>query len=399
MKHTAEVSVVGGGPAGLVAAIALAQAGLATVLFAPPAPPDRRTTALLDGSVRILKSLGLWAELEPGSAPLVGLRLVDATRRLIRAPEITFRASELGLDAFGRNVENELLRSSFRGAAGRTKGLRIVEAAVAAIQPSASSAILRACGTEERVALVVAADGRRSICREAAGLRMERREFAQTALAMNLRHTRPHENISTEFHTETGPFTLVPLPRDRSSLVWVVAPQEAEALLALSDAELSREVERRAHSILGRMEIDGPRASFPIAMEVANEFASRRIALVGEAAHVLPPIGAQGLNLGIRDAATIAEIVADVRRRNADAGGDDVMQGYETRRRPDVRARALAVELMNRSLLTGFLPIHAVRGLGLELASRFDFVRRALMREGLGPQDDAAPRLARGAAI
>ena len=400
MKYSAEIAVVGGGPSGLVAAIAVATAGFDTVLFAPkPARPDRRTTALLDGSVRILKSLGLWASLEPEAAPLSRLRLVDATGRLIRAPEVTFEAAELGLDAFGQNIENELLRGSLRVAAGDTQRLRIVEAAVESLKHDGQSVTLRANAREERVALAVAADGRHSIGRASAGIGMERREFPQTALALTLRHSRPHENTSTEFHTETGPFTLVPLPGNRSSLVWVVEPGEATALLALDDGDLSREVERRAHSMLGRMEIEGERGSFPLAIEVARRFADRRIALVGEAGHLLPPIGAQGLNLGIRDAATIAEIAADARRAGGDAGGDAVMEAYETRRRPDVRARALAVELMNRSLLSDFLPVHAMRGFGLELAARIGFVRRALMREGLGPRDASAPRLARGEAV
>ncbi|HEY7460008.1 MAG TPA: UbiH/UbiF family hydroxylase [Xanthobacteraceae bacterium] len=400
MKQMEEIAVVGGGPSGLVAAIALAQAGLKTVLFAPrPSHPDRRTTALLDGSVRILKSLGVWAALESKSAPLARLRLVDATRRLIRAPEVLFDAAELGLDAFGHNVENELLRASLRDAVAGAKGLRIIEASVEAVDPKGSSVALRANGTDERVALVVAADGRGSLCRRAAGVHMERREFAQTALAINLRHTRPHQNVSTEFHTESGPFTLVPLPGERSSLVWVVETAEAEALLALADGDLSREIEQRAHSILGRMEIEGKRGSFPLTIEVARRFADKRIALVGEAGHVLPPIGAQGLNLGIRDAAMIAEIVADVRRGGGDPGGNGVMDAYEARRRPDVRTRALAVELMNRSLLSDFLPVHAARGLGLAIASRSAFLRRALMREGLGPRDESAPRLARGEAL
>jgi 2-octaprenyl-6-methoxyphenol hydroxylase len=170
-------------------------------------------------------------------------------------------------------------------------------------------------------------------------------------------------------------------------------------LLALADGDLSREIEQRAHSILGRMEIEGKRGSFPLTIEVARRFADKRIALVGEAGHVLPPIGAQGLNLGIRDAAMIAEIVADVRRGGGDPGGNGVMDAYEARRRPDVRTRALAVELMNRSLLSDFLPVHAARGLGLAIASRSAFLRRALMREGLGPRDESAPRLARGEAL
>jgi 2-octaprenyl-6-methoxyphenol hydroxylase len=400
VQRLPEIAVVGGGPSGLVAALAAASAGLETVLFAPePDKADRRTTALLDGSVRVLKSLAIWPMLEAETAPLERLRIVDATQRLLRAPEVTFSACELGLDAFGQNIENEALRRALRASADRTARLRIVADPVDTVIPEDTSVVLCAGGREERVSLVIAADGRRSVCRRAAGIGTEAKPLPQTAIVVNLRHARPHGSISTEFHTESGPFTLVPLTENRSSLVWVLEPREAEALLTLGNDALAGEIERRAHSILGRMEIEGERGSFPLAIELAQPLAAHRIALVGEAGHVLPPIGAQGLNLGIRDAATIAEIAADARRGGRDPGDAEVMATYEARRRPDIRNRALAVEWMNRSLLSDFLPAQALRGLGLELALRFGFLRRALMREGLGPREENAPRLARGEAI
>jgi 2-octaprenyl-6-methoxyphenol hydroxylase len=400
VQRTPEIAVVGGGPSGLVAAIAVASAGLETVLFAPePAKADRRTTALLDGSVRVLKSLAIWPMLEVEAAPLERLRIVDATQRLIRAPEVTFSACELGLDAFGQNIENETLRRRLRAAADRTPRLRVVANAVDTVIPEDTSVLLRAGVSEARASLVIAADGRQSLCRRAAGIGTDGRQLRQTAIVVNLRHSRAHGNFSTEFHTESGPFTLVPLAGNRSSLVWVVTPAEADALLAINDDDLAEEIERRAHSILGRMQIEGERGSFPLAIELAQPLAAQRIALVGEAGHLLPPIGAQGLNLGIRDAATIAEIAADAGRVGRDPGDAEVMETYETRRRPDIRNRALAVDWMNRTLLTDFLPTQALRGLGLELASRFSFLRRALMREGLGPREENAPRLARGEAI
>jgi 2-octaprenyl-6-methoxyphenol hydroxylase len=241
-------------------------------------------------------------------------------------------------------------------------------------------------GQEERVRLVAAADGRKSLCREAAGIAMIAHSLPQTALVLNFRHTAPHHDTSTEFHTESGPFTFTPLAGHRSGMVCVVTPDEAEALRAMGDEELEREVERRAHSILGKMKVDSPRGIFPLRTEIAERFGAKRIALIGESGHVLPPIGAQGLNLGIRDAATLGELVADAKN---DPGLDDMLTEYDRRRAGDVRGRARFVDFANRSLMSDFLPLHAARGLGLYLANRSSIVRRALMRQGLGPREEA----------
>jgi 2-octaprenyl-6-methoxyphenol hydroxylase len=385
-KTSAKIAVVGGGPSGLVAALALGRAGVETVLFAPPASSaDRRTTALLDGSVQALRTLGAWDVLATQSAALEKLRLVDGTNHLVRAPEVLFSCEELGLDAFGHNIENEILRRELRAAVDRISSIRVVERAVTELTPDDNGVTIGTGDDEVAVALVIAADGRNSVGRRAAGIETDRREFPQVALTMNLRHTRLHDNISTEFHIETGPFTLVPLPGQRSSLVCVVDPQQAEDLSAMDDASLAREIERRAHSILGQMEIDGLRGKFPLSIETARKLASNRIVLVGEAGHLLPPIGAQGLNLGIRDAVTIAALAGDAIKRGEDAGGEAVLRAYETQRKGDVGSRALAVELFNRSLLSGFLPAHVARAAGLEVASRIGSLRRAIMRQGLGP--------------
>ena len=319
---TAEVAVIGGGPAGLVSAIALAAAGADTLLIAPPAEPDHRTTALLAGSVTALETLGAWEACRPHAAPLEKIRIVDDTRRLLRAPEVSFEAAEIGLAAFGHNIENRHLIAALE-----TRAVELNLSRIAAL-PSRSPAMpagvtIKHAGGEARVRLAIGADGRRSLCRAAAGIAMQRRTYPQTALTLNLAHARSHDGISTEFHTESGPFTLVPLPGSRSSLVCVLDPAHAAELLAMNDAALSAEIERRAHSLLGRMSAEPGRGVFPLAVETAEAFARGRIALVGEAAHVVPPIGAQGLNLGLRDGATIAEIVADARRQHLDVGAPE----------------------------------------------------------------------------
>jgi 2-octaprenyl-6-methoxyphenol hydroxylase len=392
---TAEAAVIGGGPAGLVAAIALATAGVDTLLIAPPAEPDHRTTALLAGSVTALETLGMWPACAPHAAPLRKIRLIDATGRLIRAPEVLFTATEIDLDAFGHNIENRHLIAALEARAATLKLPRIVGAAVSIVSDETGVTIKHGHG-EARVKLAIGADGRRSLCRAAAGIGTnKRRTYPQTALTVNLAHARPHDDTSTEFHTEHGPFTLVPLPGRRSSLVCVLDPAHAAELAAMNDAELSREIERRAHSLLGTMSVEPGRGIFPLAIETADAFARNRIALVGEAAHVVPPIGAQGLNLGLRDGATIAELVAEARRQNIDIGAPALLARYDMQRRADVTSRAIAVDLLNRSLLTDFLPAQGARGLSLYLVDRIGPLRRALMREGVAPAA-SQPRLMRG---
>ncbi len=389
--------VVGGGPVGLTAAIALAGTGLATVLIGKrSAKPDNRTTALLAGSVTALETLGVWELCAAHAAPLKLMRIVDDTGRLWRAPEVKFAADEIDLDAFGYNIENRHLVVALEQRARALPSLRMIQDEVSSVIPgdAAVTVTLSSSGTLQ-APLVIAADGRRSLCRTAAGIAVDEHDYKQVALTVCVKHSRPHRDISTEFHTPHGPFTLVPLPSNRSSLVWVLDPAKADAIAALDDAELSAQVERASHSILGKIEVEAGRGMFPLHLATARQFAGRRIALVGEAAHVIPPIGAQGLNLGLRDAATIGELAIAAQRDGRDIGGDDVLSSYDKMRRSDVGSRTLAIDMLNRTLLTDFLPVQGMRGLGLYMIDRIGPLRRAVMREGVAPAA-AQPRLMRG---
>jgi 2-octaprenyl-6-methoxyphenol hydroxylase len=391
-----QVIVVGAGPAGLVAAIALAGAGVPT-LVAGQSPADNRTTALLASSVTALETLGAWQRFVDYAAPLRVMRLVDDTGRLWRAPEVKFEAGEIGLDAFGHNIENRHLLDALKSCARELKALEMINERVESVAAAADGVTVAVGGRRISAPLVIGADGRNSICRAAAGIESETRSYPQSALTLSFSHTRPHHDTSTEFHTVSGPFTLVPLPGSRSSLVWVVGPNEADRLAALDDGALSLEIEQRAHSILGKVRVEGARGLFPLTISRGQKFAADRIALVGEAAHVIPPIGAQGLNLGLRDAVTVAELAIDAWRDGRDPGGDDVLAAYDRARRADVGGRSLAIDLLNRSLLTDFLPVQSARGLGLYMMDRIGPLRRAVMREGVAPRA-AQPRLMRGEA-
>jgi len=394
-----EVVVVGGGPIGLTAAIALASAGVETALVGKLARSDNRTTALLASSVTALDTLGVWPHCRERAAPLRVMRIIDDTARLLRAPEVRFVASEIGLDAFGHNIENTHLLAALdvRARAFPALSLLEYEATAVTIEDRHLTIALKQ-GKPVTARLAIGADGSKSICRRAAGIATNGVGCGQTALTFNLGHARSHQDCSTEFHTGGGPFTLVPLPGLHSSLVLVVNPAEAARIAALAASELAAEIERRSHSILGRIVPEAGRGVFPLAIETAQRFAVARIALVGEAAHVLPPIGAQGLNLGLRDAATIGELVVEARRHGGDVGAADLAARYDAARRTDVASRTFAVDLLNRSLLSDFLPVQGMRGLGLYLLERIGPLRRAVMREGVTPAA-ARPRLMRGEAL
>src|SRR5579884_161950 len=220
-KFSAEIAVIGGGPAGLTAAIALKAAGVDALLIAPAAEPDHRTTALLAGSVTALDTLGVWPLCAAEAAPIHQIRLIDDSGRLLRARETLFAAAEIGLEAFGFNIENRHLLAALETRATSLELPRLREVA-RSVRSDAAGVRIELANGEVRVRMTIAADGRRSLARAAAGIKLTRSAYPQTAVTLNLGHAHPHHGISTEFHTETGPFTLVPLPGCRSSVVCVV---------------------------------------------------------------------------------------------------------------------------------------------------------------------------------
>lgn len=382
--NATRILVVGTGPVGLIAAMSLSRVGFAVDLVGPDVRmDDRRTTALMVPALNHLHRLAVLGEIEAGAAPLAVMRIVDATSRLIRSPVVTFRASEIGERYFGLNIPNLHLNKVLADAAFADTNITRHRSLVASWRLEADRAVAQlADGGTIETPLAVAADGRLSPARDAAGIRTVTHEYPQAALVLNFAHTRGHGSVSTEFHTETGPFTQVPLPGDRSSLVWVVRPETSEELSGLDDAVLSRRVEDRMQSMLGRVTVEPGRQIYPLSAKVPMSFGRNRVALLGEAAHVFPPIGAQGLNLGIRD---VIDLVDAVGRSAADPGESHVLAAYDRRRRPDILARTGAVDLLNRSLLSDLLPAQFARTTGLGLLGAFGPLRAFFMREGMRP--------------
>jgi 2-octaprenyl-6-methoxyphenol hydroxylase len=368
----------------MIAALGLAHEGFSVTIAGPVIRrDDGRTTALMLPALRILEQFGVGEEIKTKSAPLRVMRIVDATRRLIRSPIVTFRAAEIGEDAFGWNIPNNVLNSALEAAISAHAAIQWKQSHVAQWELSPGQALARLeSGAAIAAQLAVAADGRLSPAREAAGIRVIRRVLPQAAVVLNFGHSRDHGFTSTEFHTETGPCTQVPLPGRHSSLVWVVKPEQADELVSLDDATLSMRIEDRVQSILGRVTVEPGRQIYPLSGALPARFAANRIALVGEAAHVFPPIGAQGLNLGIRD---VADLIATAIRHRGDPGCDKSLAAYDSVRRPDILARTGAVSLLNASLLSDMIPAQMARSASLSVLGGFAPLRAFFMREGMRP--------------
>ncbi len=402
-EQTCDVAVVGAGPAGIAAALALAHVGANVVLIGPAAPKanvascETRTAALLASSVDLLKTLGVWDGLAGEAAPLKAIRIVDASRSFLRAPDIEFKASEIGLTAFGYNIANTVLAENLYA---RAKEMlpAVIPVSVTKIDVDGGKAVLRVSeGATLSARLVAGADGRRSICRQSAGIGVSERRYGQSAIATRFRHALPHEDVSTELHKEQGSVTTVPLPDPhQSSLIWVGHLQEIAQLMRFDAERFADALSERLGGLLGAVSDIGARAEFPVAGLSADRLTGKRTALLGEAAHILPPIGAQGLNLGLRDAAALADCVADALCKRGDPGGEDVLEAYARARRLDIMTRTVGVDLLSRSLLTALPPLQAARGVVLHGLKSLPSLRRAVMRVGLAPPT-ALPTLMRPA--
>ncbi len=392
------IVVVGAGPAGLCAAIALAKSDVpVTLVAAPHRPagnrPDTRTAALFNPAIALLSNLGAWEYCKQQSAELHAIRLIDDTGDLIRAPEVLFNASEIGAQVFGYNIPQEPLVHALREIAKQTPTLQIFESAgVRELNPGTDDVELRlAEGETLRAKLAVAADGRRSITRQAAGITTETRDCGQTAVTCIFAHTRDHAGVSSEFHRRAGPMTVVPMPGRHSSLVWVERPSVAQRLYDMDEPGFARTLEQNLQGLLGTISEVGPRAIFPLSYMHADRMARNRIALVGESGHAMPPIGAQGLNLSLRDVAHLAELVAESSGRGEDVGSQSLLRRYDSLRTPDARNRGFAVNTLNQALLSEFPPVQLGRAVGMHLIKAIGPLRHQLMKLGMAPTTPLPP--------
>ncbi|WP_455466862.1 UbiH/UbiF family hydroxylase [Bartonella sp. B39] len=378
------IAVIGAGQVGMLTALSLAHKGHSVFLVGPPAHADElRTTALMMPAIRTLQKLNIWNILKGHAAALSFIRIIDITSRIVRAPTVNFSSAEIGEEAFAYNIPNVELNNALVNSVMHTPNItRFVSSAKSFHHQKSHVCITLADGRVIQASLVAAADGRHSLTRAAAGIGAKQWNYPQKALVLNFSHDFSHQNTSTEFHTENGPFTQVPLPGKRSSLVWVVSPSRAEELLNMEAKAIAEVIEDQMQSMLGTLTLETPVQAWPLSGLISHRFAANRTILVGEAAHVFPPIGAQGLNLGFRDVQTLIDILPN---KISTSNSEMIVARYNRCRKPDILIRSGSVHMLNSALLSNMLPVHIIRSVGLGLLRSYSPLRNLFMREGMYP--------------
>ncbi len=379
-----EAIVVGGGLAGVAAAVALAQAGLDTVHVAPKGPPDRRTSALMMPSVSYLQAAGLIDAPSDLGNPLTQIRIIDATNRLVRAPETLFDSRDAGLDAFGWNFPNTGLMAAFDAAKSRLSGLRTIEASLQGLERATDGWRLELSdGSTITTPLLVGADGKKSFVRSAAGFRSRETGFTQAALVADLELGRPLGGMSVEFHYPQGPFTLVPAGGARANLVWIDDREVLKAAQAEGSEAMRATFLKKSQRLFGDLKLLTPAHMFLLSSLSVEQAGHDGVLLVGESAHAFPPIGAQGLNLGLRDVADLAAALSASDRSSA-SWAQRVSEDYSARRARDLARTGGMVNALFQSLLSDLLPAQALRAGGLWALKSVPSLRKQAFAIGMG---------------
>lgn len=392
-KKIHKIIISGAGPVGLLSCLALAHEGISSLCIHPPHPredkqsKDQRTVALLQSSVNMLKHLDLWQDLVSVASPLETLKICDRTGGWPAIPDTLFKASEIELEAFAYNMPLAHLVKVMREKAENNELISFHS--TGGVQKAdcyhTHTALKTSDGSSYKSQLVIAADGPASHLRKAARIGARHWQYNQTAIACHIRHQKPHFNISTEFHFNHGPLVLVPMEGYHSAIVWVVPPEKAEHLLQMSKEGFNHQLNTAIEGLMGEISLISNRSSFPLGGMTADRFADKRVLLTGHAAHMIPPIGAQGLNLGFRDVATLGELLSEAIPFGDDPGETGLLKTYDSSRRKDILSRTFGVDMLNRSLLWGkHLPVHLLRGSGLALLRNILALRKSVMRQGLG---------------
>lgn len=405
-KYRSDIIIVGGGVAGLTLAVLLGKIGVQVSLIEPRPPKplsqtdiSSRTVALMHGSLNILSAAGLKDFCEEHGTKMEIMRIIDDS--MAGQPSITseFDSFDVGLPYFSMNIPNDLLRAKLYEDIQNIDGITIHNSNLETfVQDKTRISVTLDNDTCIEASLLIGADGRESPVRKIAGIKSVKTTYNQHAVTCIINHSRGHDNSSTEFHREGGPFALVPMKGNQSSVVWVNPSEKAESLLKAPKDAFEDALQRASNDILGGITLETPPQSWPLCSIRAKSLTTPRVALVAEAAHVMSPITAQGLNLSLRDVASLAETIIDAARVGSDIGSESTLREYEGRRRFDINIRSFGVDALNRAVRETRAPVKDFRRLGLKAVSNFSPLKMLAMQHGLAPSIDEG-RLIRGESL
>nr|WP_050759244.1 UbiH/UbiF/VisC/COQ6 family ubiquinone biosynthesis hydroxylase [Pseudooceanicola batsensis] len=398
MTHDSDILIVGGGLNGPATALALARAGLSvTVIDALPA--DVRSDAGFDGrgyalalaSVRLLRRIGVWDRVAENSQPMLEIKVTDGRAGETPSPFLMhFDHAEIEEGPMGQMIEDRYLRRALAEAMAAEARITVLNGDTVVAQSVAADGVRidLSSGRSLSGRLLIGCDGRRSGTAERAGIRRTGWDYGQTALVCAIAHERPHDGVAHQFFLPPGPLAILPLPGNRSSIVWSEATDRAAAFQALPDEDYLTVLRPRFGDFLGDIRLEGGRFTYPLNLTVANSFVGERLALVGDAAHGMHPIAGQGLNAGLRDIGALAQVLKEARTRGEDIGALPVLRRYQEWRRFDTAALAMATDFSNRLFSNDSSAIRLVRDLGMGAINALPRLRRGFMREAAGLTGD-----------
>lgn len=400
-----DILIAGGGFAGLALAIALRQGsdGFFRVTVADPAldrtADDLRASAIAAAARRLFETIGVWQQIEDGAQPILDMVVTDSKAdAALRPTFLTFDGEIEPGEPFAHMIENSAMTKALLDKA-REEGVELIAAAVTGFSHETGRVNAALSGHSMRSArLLVAADGARSAIREQSGIATHGWNYDQSGIVTTVAHERDHEGRAEEHFLPAGPFAILPLKGRRSSIVWSEAKDEAARIVALPDEEFHAELEKRFGLHLGDIAVIGPRRAYPLGLFVARSFIAERIALVGDAAHVIHPIAGQGLNMGLRDIAALAEAVIDAARLGIDIGALSVLERYQRWRRFDTMAMGAATDGLNRLFSNNSDVLRLARDVGLGVVDRLPNLKEFFIREAAGVTGEV-PKLLKGEAL
>jgi 2-octaprenyl-6-methoxyphenol hydroxylase len=404
---TLDILVCGGGYVGLSAAVALKLAApsldVAVIDAAPPEVwrKDQRASAIAAGARRLLTTLGVWKDIESEAQAINDMIITDSrTSDPVRPVFLTFDGAIEDGEPFAHMAPNVAMVAALREKA-KEIGVPIHQSAAASALDitEREARVETADGRTFTARLVIAADGVKSSLREMAGIKTQRWEYGQSGIVTTVAHERPHNGRAEEHFLPSGPFAILPLTGNRSSLVWTERTEDADRLVAEDDFVFEAELERRFGHHLGALTVEGGRRAFPLGLTLAREFVRPRLALAGDAAHGIHPVAGQGLNLGFRDVAALAETVVEANRLGLDIGSLTVLERYQTWRRFDTVRMGVTSDILTRMFSNDITPLRLIRDFGLGLVDRMPAMKRYFINQAAGIPDASGPRLLRGETI